>query len=180
MHLRATEKSADEENFDKMKTAYEACLDEDHIKSVGVKPLIAVLHEIKKVYPATASAAPESHDLTNTIFLLAKYGITSLVSAGTGADDTNPDSVVVSISAPYSFGLPSKERYQDDKLVEKYRGVAVEVLTALFPEQNKGSFSKIVDLEKKLAEASPDSEERDDPTVSINSRLTLRLLLTYS
>jgi endothelin-converting enzyme len=165
MQLQAVAKSADEKNFDKMKAAYEACLDEDHIKSIGAKPLVEVLDAIKKLYPASISS--NEHALKDTILLLAKYGISSLVSTGTGADDTDPDTVVVSVSAPYSFGLPSKERYEDDKLVEKYRSVAIEVLSSLYPDESKDSFSKIVDLEKKLAAASPASEERDDVTVCV-------------
>lgn len=162
----AVEKSADENNFDKMKTAYDACMNEEQIKRNGARPLLDVLDEIKRIYPVTTSA---THDLKNTILLLAEFGITSLVGADTGADDTDPDSVVVSVAAPYSFGLPSKERYLDDKLVEKYRDVAVEVLSALYPEQDKSSFSKIVDLEKKLAAASPDSEDRDDVIVCLKT-----------
>jgi len=165
MQLMAVEKSVDEKNFDKMKTAYDACLDENHIKDVGLKPLNQMLEEIKKAYPTVASGASNEHDLKEPILLLAKYGITSLVSTGTGPDDTNPDSVVVSVSAPYSFGLPSQERYQDDKLVEKYRDVAVEVLANLYPEQGKDSFAKVVDLEKQLAAAAPASEDRDDVVV---------------
>jgi endothelin-converting enzyme len=166
MQLMAVEKSVDEKNFDKMKAAYDACLDEDKIKSVGVQPLVKVLEEIKKVYPVGDS---DSHALKDTISLLAKYDISNLVSVSTGADDTDPDTVVVSISAPYNLGLPSKERYEDEKLVEKYRGVALEVLSALYPDQNKDTFSKIIDLEKKLAAASPSTEDRDDVTVRNNS-----------
>jgi endothelin-converting enzyme len=165
MQLQAVAKSVDEQNFDKMKAAYDACLDEDHIKSIGAKPLLEVLDAIKKVYPVSAFRSSNDHALKDAILLLAKHGISSLVSTGTGADDTDPDTVVVSVSAPYSFGLPSKERYEDEKLVEKYRSVAVEVLSGLYPDESKESFSKIVDLEKKLAAASPASEDRDDVTV---------------
>jgi endothelin-converting enzyme len=171
MQLMAVKKTADEENFDKMKAAYDACLNEDHIKSVGVRPLMDVLEEVRKAYPITTLPTSDSHALRDAILLLAKYGISTLVSTGTGADDTDPDTVVVSVSAPYSFGLPSKERYEDDKLVEKYRGVAVEVLSALYPDQSKDAFAKIIDLEKKLAAASPPSEERDDVTVCTSSYL---------
>jgi endothelin-converting enzyme len=168
MQLKAVEKSADEENFDKMKAAYDACLNEDHIKSVGAKPLMEALSDIQKVYPASDSKNSGEHALKNAIHALTKYGITSLVSTGVGADDTDPDTVVVSVSAPYSFGLPSKERYEDDKLVEKYRSVAVEVLSSLYPDQDKDLFAKVIDLEKKLAAASPASEDRDDVTVCIS------------
>jgi endothelin-converting enzyme len=166
MQLRTLSKSADEENFDKMKAAYEACLNEPQIKSIGVEPLQHVLEEVKKAYPIDT---PDSHSVKDAILLLAKYGVTGLVTAGTGADDTDPDTVVVSVSAPWSFGLPSKERYEDEKLVEKYRDVAVEVLSALYPDQDKESFSGIIDLEKKLAAASPSEEDREDVTVRLTS-----------
>ncbi|KAL5114546.1 hypothetical protein ACEQ8H_007579 [Pleosporales sp. CAS-2024a] len=168
MRLMTVEKSADKENFDKMKTAYQACLNEDQIKSVGAKPLMDVLEEIKKVYPVTASGASDEHALKDTILVLAKHGITSFVSTGTGADDTDPDTVVVSVAAPYSFGLPSKERYQDPKLVDKYRDVAIQVLSALYPKDLVDTLGKIVDLEMALAAASPDSADREDVTKYYN------------
>ncbi|KAH7087462.1 hypothetical protein FB567DRAFT_442117 [Paraphoma chrysanthemicola] len=166
MRLMATKKSADEENFDKMKAAYDACLDEDEIKEKGAEPLVKVLDEIKKTFPA--SAASGAHALKDVILLLSKNGVSNLVNAGTGADDTDPDTVIVAVSAPYSFGLPSKERYEDKALVEKYRSVAAEVLSNLLPDQDKSVFGKIIDLEQKLAAASPDSEDRDDVTKYYN------------
>lgn len=164
MQLMAVEKSADEENFDKMKSIYNACLDEDKIKSVGAEPLHKALEKLKQAYPVDNIG---EDSLKDVIALLAKYGVSTLVSAGTGADDTDPDTVVVSVSAPWSFGLPSKERYEDEKLVEKYRNVVVQVLSALRPDQGKETFEKIIDLEKKLAAASPSTEEREDVTVSL-------------
>jgi endothelin-converting enzyme len=157
MKLLAVEKSADEQNFDKMKAVYDACLDEDTIKSFGVEPLLKVLSEIKQAYPEGDAAA-----------LLARYGVTGLIATGTGADDRDPDTVVVSVAAPYSFGLPSKERYEDEKLVEKYRGVTVKVLSALYPDAKEESFSNIIDFEKKLAAASPSTEDREDVTKYYN------------
>ena len=157
MQLEAVQKSADEENFDKMKAVYDACLDENKIKSLGAEPLLKVLAEIKQAYPEGDAAS-----------LLARYGVTGLVATGTGADDRDPDTVVVSVAAPYSFGLPSKERYEDEKLVEKYRSVTVKVLSALYPDAEEESFSKIVDFEKKLAAASPSTEDREDVTKYYN------------
>jgi endothelin-converting enzyme len=157
MQLQTVQKSVDEQNFDKMKAVYDACLDEDRIKGIGAAPLLKVLDEIKQAYPAG-----------DAVLLLARYGVTGLIATGTGADDRDPDSVVVSVAAPYSFGLPSKERYEDEKLVEKYRSVTVDVLSALYPDAKKESFSKIVDLEKKLAAASPSTEDREDVTKYYN------------
>ncbi|KZM19337.1 Endothelin-converting enzyme 1 [Ascochyta rabiei] len=157
MQLQTTQKSVDEKNFDKMKAIYDACLDENKIKGLGAEPLLTVLEEIKQAYPKG-----------NAVSLLARYGVTGLIETGTGADDRDPDTVVVSVAAPYSFGLPSKERYEDEKLVEKYRGVAVEVLRALYPDSKEESFSKIIDFEKKLAAASPSTEDREDVTKYYN------------
>lgn len=163
MNLVTNKKSADEENFDKMKSAYDACLDEDKIKDVGTGPLLDVLDGIKNTYAADKAANPK-----DAILLLAKYGVSALITAGTGADDRDPDTVVVSVSAPWTFGLPSKERYEDDKLVEKYRAVAIEVLENLYPEEDKGIYSEVIDLEKKLAAASPPTEDREDVTKYYN------------
>ncbi|KAF2443913.1 peptidase family M13 [Karstenula rhodostoma CBS 690.94] len=163
MNLMANKKSIDEENFDKMKAAYDACLDEDKIKGVGAGPLLEVLDGIKNTYTADKAASPK-----DVILLLAKYGVSALITAGTGADDRDPDTVVVSVSAPWSFGLPSKERYKDKKLVEKYRAVAIEVLGNLYPEEDKETYSKVIDLEKKLAAASPPTEDREDVTKYYN------------
>jgi endothelin-converting enzyme len=162
MQLMSVAKSADEENFDKMKAAYDACLNEDKLKDIGVKPLMHVLEMIKKAYPIDAS---DSHSVKDAILLLAKYGVTGLVTTGTGADDTDPDTVVVSVGAPWSFGLPSKERYEDQKLIEKYRDVVVSVMYNLYPQQSMDNAAGIVDLEQKLAAASPSEEDREDVTV---------------
>ncbi|GKT79872.1 endothelin-converting enzyme [Colletotrichum tofieldiae] len=171
LRLEATDKSADEQNFDKMKAAYDACLDEDKIKSVGIEPLVQILDEIKKVYPIEGAASVDSSPTKDAILLLSRYGVDALVSSGTGADDRDPDTVVVSVAPPYSLGLPSKERYEDDELVAKYRGIAVEVLGNLFPDQNKDNFAKVIDLERLLAAASPSTEEREDVTKYYNPML---------
>ena len=167
MQLMAVEKSADEENFDKMKAVYDACLDEEKIKDLDTQPLLQVLDEIKQEYPV-GTLAKSDEGAKDAILLLSKYGISALVASGTGADDRDPDTVVVSVSAPWSFGLPSKERYEDDKLVEKYRAVTVQVLSNLYPDQNKDAFAKVIDLEKRLAAASPSTEDREDVTKYYN------------
>ncbi|WDK12640.1 peptidase family M13 [Colletotrichum graminicola] len=166
LRLDATDKSADEQNFDKMKTVYDACINEEKIKSIGIEPLSRILDDIKNTYPIEGAASVPG-PTKDAILLLARYGVGALVSTGTGADDRDPDTVVVSV-APGRLGLPSKERYEDDKLFERYRDVAVEVLGNLFPDQNKDNFVKVADFEKLLAAASPSTEEREDVTKYYN------------
>ncbi len=153
--------SADKENFEKLTDAYNACLDEATIKEIGIKPLAEIVDEVKKSFPLSASESA----LSETILLLAKYGVSGFVSAGTRADDADPDVVVVSVSAPWRIGLPSKERYEDGGLVEKYRRVVVDVLSQLNKDADPEILAKVVDLEKMLAAASPSTEEREDVTV---------------
>jgi endothelin-converting enzyme len=155
----------DEANFNKMKASYDACLDEDAIKKAGIAPLRGVLDKIAAAFSSSSSS---SDNLANATILLSSYGIRPLVAPSTGADDRDPDTVVVSVSPPWSFGLPSKERYEDAKLLDKYRGVAVDVLSRLFPDADKDLFSKVIDLEKSLAAASPSTEEREDVTKTYN------------
>ncbi|KAK1673389.1 peptidase family M13 [Colletotrichum godetiae] len=171
LRLESTDKSADEQNFDKMKASYDACVDEDKIKEIGVEPLIQILDEIKNSYPIEAATSVDPSPTKDTILLLSRYGVNAFITSGTGADDRDPDTVVVSVAPPYNLGLPSKERYEDEKLVEKYRGVAVEVLGNLYPDGNKDNFAKVVDLEKLLAAASPPTEELEDVTKTYNPML---------
>lgn len=107
--------------------------------------------------------------MSETVVYLAKLGVTALVAPGTGADDRDPDQVVVSVAAPYRIGLPAKELYSDEKVVDKYKAVIHDIFAALYPEKLdhvKNSTSAVVEFEKQLAAASPDAEDRDDVTVS--------------
>ncbi|KAK5267642.1 hypothetical protein LTR96_006970 [Exophiala xenobiotica] len=162
--------SVDQENFDKLKAAYNACLDEDTIKGRGVEPLINMLNRTTGQFSEhylDSSSSKGQNVLTDTIVELANLGVTAFVAAGTGADDRDPDTVIISVSAPYSIGLPAKELYEDEKIVKKYEDVVSQVMSALY--QHSDSFSKsdaraLVEFEKKLAAASPDAEDRDDVT----------------
>lgn len=164
--LGTSSRSTDQDNFEKLTSAYKACLDEATIRQLGITPLAEMVKQIKTAFPLSAGEPRgASKALSETILLLAQYGISGLVASGTGADDADPDVVVVSVSPPWSIGLPSKERYADDALVKKYQGVMVEVLSQLSPEINKDALAAVVDFEKKLAAASPSTEERQDVTV---------------
>lgn len=105
---------------------------------------------------------------------LAKLGVTSLVSLGAGADDKDPDEVVVQVSPPYRIGLPAKDYYTDSSVVEKYEDALSQVIDKLYSShqgsestlgKSKSKAHGVVEFEKKLAAASPDAEERDDVTV---------------
>lgn len=148
-----------------MRDTYDACLDESTIKKLGVGPLLNVIEAIQDKFPTNVELSAKAASIKDTILYLNNIGVSTLLSSGTGADDTNPDVVVISVSPPWRIGLPAKERYEDDKLVAKYKDMVVAVLSALLPTGPKDSFADVIEFEKKLAEASPTQQEREDVTV---------------
>jgi endothelin-converting enzyme len=149
-------------------------MDEDTIRKDGVNPLMDILSQISDMFPTQVSADIKSNSLTGedtdamaeTILFLAKLGVPALVSSGAGADDTDPDTVVVQVSSPWRIGLPAKDYYKDDSVVKKYEDALAQVITSLYPDQKHSHAHDVVEFEKKLAAASPDAEDQSDVTVS--------------
>lgn len=83
---------------------------------------------------------------------------------------------VLYLTAPYSFGLPTKEYYLNEKVVDSYTAMLEEVDEQLEKESmNEVSLlskhvaaKDVVHLEKQLAAASPDEEVREDITKYYN------------
>ena len=100
------------------------------------------------------------------------------------ADDKDPDSVVLSLNAPFRPGLPSKEYYKNANIVSAYSKMISEVLEALLHEaqstplelpidykrRSSGLVKAIVDLESRLAAVTPDAEDAQDVTKYYNPR----------
>ena len=191
--------STDQDNFKKLQKAYDACMDEDTIKKEGIKPLQEILHQVADMFPVKESASrkrslleqKDEKDFANTVLYLQKIGVSSLISCGAGADDKDPDVVVVQAAPPYRVGLPAKDYYSDDDVVKKYEATVAQVMDNLHPKHKDENSTQhaqwmearghdsiaargkakdiahdVVEFEKKLAAASPDAEDRDDVTVS--------------
>jgi endothelin-converting enzyme len=174
-------------------------VDEDTIKKKGIKPLQEIIHQIAGMFSVEESEfqkrtlleGKDEDDLAATILYLSKIGVSSLVSCGAGADDKNPDVVVVQCSPPYRVGLPAKDYYSNDDVVKKYEDTLAQIIENLHQDHEHENASlharwiesgghtsiaargtskdfahDVVELEKKLAAASPDAEDRDDVTVS--------------
>ena len=134
--------SVDQENFEKLKDAYDACMDEDVIKRAGVAPLMKILDEIASLFPTqqiaflrSALTSKDADEMADTILYLAELGIPALISSRAGADDRDPDTVVVQVSSPWRIGLPAKDYYTDDSILKKYEEALVLVMAALYPDQ---------------------------------------------
>lgn len=88
----AASSTAEQEIFRKLQGQYEACMDENKIKEIGVSPLLEALRKIGDLFPA---ADPElklqkhlliksENKLSNTIVYLETIGVTALVDFGVG------------------------------------------------------------------------------------------------
>lgn len=181
--------SLDEENFDKLKAGYDACMNETEIKSVGITPLKEITQQVTGIFSVEdfkhmLLKSEDYGSLADTIEYMAKLGSSAFISSGTGPDDKDPDTVVIQVSPPYKIGLPSKEYYNDEKVVKDYTQTIAKVIPKFLPEhqtstkhssgsnaiQEKATdlANGVVALEKKLAAASPNNEDRDDVTKYYN------------
>jgi endothelin-converting enzyme len=175
-------------------------MDEETIKKKGVKPLQEILHQVANMFPVkeaalgkrTALEGQDEDDLADTMLYLAKIGVKSLVSCGAGADDKDPDVVVVQCAPPYRIGLPAKDYYSDDEIMKKYEDTVAQIFENLYPDHKDENATlharwmeygghasiaargkslefahEVVEFERQLAAASPDAEDRDDVTVSL-------------
>jgi endothelin-converting enzyme len=175
MKLQSNIASLDQENFEKLKAGYNACMNETAIKDVGIKPLVEIMHQVLDFFSPASNDHPTlqegDHDnLTNTILYMTKLESSALISLGAGPDDKNPDAVVIQVSSPYRIGLPSKEYYKDEKVVASYINTIAQILPKFqAASENRlaeNVASDLVDFEKKLAAASPNAEDMEDVTVS--------------
>ncbi|KAE9977703.1 hypothetical protein EG327_007643 [Venturia inaequalis] len=184
-----TASNPDQVIHDKLSNAYQACVNETELKSIGSKPLLDLLLEIEKTYP-TKKPKKSDTSLTDVSYLLSTIGVDGLVGFGVSADDKNPDANVLLFGGPGSFGLPSKEYYNNTDIVSSYKETIGAVLEALLKEAypnvtttlsvfrtankptilNQTLVDSLVKFEAELAAASPDPEDASDVTQYYNPR----------
>ncbi|KAJ5132423.1 Peptidase M13 neprilysin [Penicillium atrosanguineum] len=161
--------SSDDENFKKLKLAYDACLDESTVRSRGSKPLDEMLAKLQGIYPTKGGLVSGSqHHLTSALLYLMKSGVEALVSSGVTPDDRDPDNVVIMVTPPREIGLPAIEYYNNTELVAHYTAVMKEVLQG-FSGSDKIA-ENIVAFETKLANVTPDTATQEDVTKYYNPR----------
>ncbi|KAI4592639.1 hypothetical protein KJ359_010541 [Pestalotiopsis sp. 9143b] len=179
-NLAALATSTDEANFNIMKDAYDACINETVIKEIGVQPLVSLVNEVAHSFPVSEKSftnnevvAENDHaSLSKTILQLEKWGISTFEYLGTGADDKNPEVVIIQAS-PAGLTLPSPEYYEDEDTVEKYQAMLGEVFASFLPSNSSRKHSSklaksVVDLEKKIAAITPPPEDQQDVTKYYN------------
>ncbi|KAJ5130423.1 Peptidase M13 neprilysin [Penicillium bovifimosum] len=160
---------SDADNFKKIKSAYDACLDEATVSKRGRKPLTDILHELKSIYPENAGLVKGSQDnLTKAILYLMNAGVNALASSGVTPDDRDPDNVVIMISPPRRIGLPAREYYNNTKVVADYTNALKQVVGGLVGDGLDKLAEDVVAFEKKLADVTPDTQTQEDVTKYYN------------
>ena len=105
------------------------------------------------------------------------------------ADDKHPDDEVIFAGPPSRIGLPSKEYYNNKKLLAEYEAMVLSVLPHFFCHRNE-SFalgrhgirlsmpdlvSGLMSFETQLADARPDEEDLEDVIKAYNPKTTCEL-----
>jgi endothelin-converting enzyme len=179
--------SPDHEIFGKLQDGYSACMNETLLGSLGSKPLLDLLLQLDQIYPTeTLKLGKDDDSLTKAIEFLMSIGVGGPVNIGVGADDKDPDTNVISVMPPYSFGLPSKQYYKRAEIVTSYKETIGTVLEALLKEAkpdtlhfmgtdglttlSKDLVDSLVDFEQAMANAAPDPEDASDVTKTYNPR----------
>ncbi|TGJ87311.1 hypothetical protein E0Z10_g1420 [Xylaria hypoxylon] len=180
MNLQRLAASTDEENFLVMQESYNTCIDEATLKAIGVNPLTELIGTVAQSFPVGNETydteellQPEDYaNLSDTILLLQQLGVTSFESLYTGADDKNPDVVIIQ-AMPAGYNLPSPEYYGDDDTVKQYQAMLEQLFSSLLPTAAARKYAtklaqSVVELEKKIAALTPSPEDRQDVTKYYN------------
>ncbi|KAI1447479.1 endothelin-converting enzyme 1 [Annulohypoxylon stygium] len=177
LNLMKVSASSDEENFNMIQEAYNSCMNETSLQKIGVAPLVTLIDQIVASFPvAEGNSEPvqkaDYAALSDTILLLEKIGVGSFVGLGVGADDKNPDVVIIQ-AYPSGLSLPSPEYYQDNDTVALYQAMLGEVFAALLPTNSSKASAQdlaqsVIDFEKKIAAITPPPEDQSDVTKYYN------------
>jgi endothelin-converting enzyme len=126
---------ADQENFAKIKSAYQACMNYTALEKEGLEPLTTFVKTVVDTFPAAAGpdkAANQSHDYStamgNTIALFESLGIESTQRITQVQKPYNPDEIQLSIVPPSIPDIPA-----DDEAILEYLELAATLVSAVHP-----------------------------------------------
>ncbi|ORX49389.1 zincin [Hesseltinella vesiculosa] len=162
------EKLVDKQNFYKVKDLYDSCMNETVIDQRGAEPLLPLIKDLYKAFPAENDLSP--HSLTKTLALLMKQGVSPLFQVYVEADPVNPDISMIYTSQS-GLTLPNKHYYDDKKYLDALRTAVTKTLAIVLPVKKEAVDSvaqQVVDVEEQLALISDELEDLSDPIKSNN------------
>ncbi|EIW60033.1 Metalloprotease [Trametes versicolor FP-101664 SS1] len=135
----------DEQILKKIRGLYASCLNEDRLNDIGEKPLQEIADKIRSTFRGKSTVIDKLSDddhaqrarLTATVAFLHSRAIDSLFSYEIDGDAGNdPNFMTLWISQP-DLGLPSKEYYEEESIVDLYESVLERLLLTLDDEDEE-------------------------------------------
>ncbi|NWU63831.1 NEP protein, partial [Pterocles burchelli] len=179
----------------KAKTLYRSCINETAIDSRGGKPLISLLPKVSD-WPVATTSWESTYGAawtaeTAIAQLNSRYGKKVLINFFVGTDDKNSTAHIIHIDQP-GLGLPSRDYYECTGAYKEacsaYVDFMISVAKLILQERNI-SFSeskiteqmtRVMDLEKEIANATTKSEDRNDPLLMYNKMTLAQLQSNFS
>ncbi|KAJ6606496.1 Metalloprotease [Mycena vulgaris] len=134
--------SYDEQLLQKLRGFYSSCLNEDRLDQVGTEPLIHFVKTLQKLFrgkglEVTAEPSGEMSGLTAAMAFLHSRGINALFSFQIEGDiGVDPNFMTLWFDQA-DLGLPSKEYYDEESILEIYQSVVERLLFTLSEEEEK-------------------------------------------
>uniref|UniRef100_A0A674GD65 Neprilysin n=1 Tax=Taeniopygia guttata TaxID=59729 RepID=A0A674GD65_TAEGU len=179
----------------KAKTLYRSCINETAIDIRGGKPLISLLPNVFEWPVATtnwdASYGTAWTAETAIAQLNSRYGKKVLINFFVGTDDKNSTAHIIHIDQP-GLGLPSRDYYECTgayrEACSAYVDFMISVAKLILQERNisvnetqiSEQMSKVMELEKEIANATTKSEDRNDPLLLYNKMTLAQLQNNFS
>ncbi|PSR94067.1 hypothetical protein PHLCEN_2v4495 [Hermanssonia centrifuga] len=146
-HITEAEDPYDTQILKKLRGLYSSCMNEDLLDARGEEPLLHVIRTVRKLYNGKSTTVDlatleknsdkekERIGLTAAIAYLHSRGIDGLFSIDIDGDvGEDPNLMTLWFSQP-SLGLPSKEYYEEESIVDLYSSVLKRLLIALADEE---------------------------------------------
>jgi len=179
--LSAEDQALDKEIFNKAKTIYDTCMDEDTINKQGKEPIINLLNEIDLYNNKTRYEGVNG--VSTLVADLHKYNVDIIFNIRIlGNDYVNPMAINIVIGQPELLLI--KNKYNNENIISQYKTTIIETLNRLFGDQ-KGErnfelmANKIVEFEKKLSEVLVPEEDLQNPMAVFNPTTIKDLTITY-
>ncbi|KAI1806704.1 Metalloprotease [Daldinia bambusicola] len=171
--------SVDEENFNKLVTSYNACLNETAIEETGVQPLVLFLGNITESFPVisrehtnTSRFDTADHEaFSQTYLFLARHSIFPFLTIDVALDPDHIDTYIP-IVAPSDGFFPS-EVYENEETRSLYEKAVAEVLGNVLPTEDLRAKAVemaqgLVQLERQIA-AHPLTPNGDTKTIPVTT-----------
>ena len=125
--LGSGELSADQENFEKIKLAYNACMDEDGLEKLGIAPITDLVNQLGETFGGD--------NWSQTLLFTELLNIWTLVSPVVSPDYNIPERQIVTLNSAEStvgLSLPSRDFYTNTSmLMDEYVPIVANILGAV-------------------------------------------------